>query len=510
MSAPCGTAPGPSTVTARGPLSQTEAVSGGAGDTASGGAGPDTGPETRAEARAEVRVGDDERRSVIELLRLHTAEGRLTLDEFSERVGLALAATLRADLEPLVADLPAQSSPVPDSRRRRATRWVVAIMSGSARKGRWRTGSDIKVVAVMGGAELDFRQAEIDSDEVVVTAVAVMGGIDITVPEGIDVELTGVPILGGKHLRVADVPVLPGSPRIRIRAVPIMGGVNVRSKPDRAGRDRGGRGIRDRVETDGSALGGAGGGAPGPGGHMSMRPPLPGSLPAGGRVNPLDILAGPLPESLGRQLERAERRARDARHRADRHLRHLGMWTEPQGADLAGMPTAPDGTVTILFTDIAGFTEMTERLGDRAVLEVVRRFQEIVRGQLAAYGGYEVKVQGDGFMSAFAGASRALRCAIAIQRAVDDDARDGSTEPIAVHQGLHTGEALPEQGDFIGHTVNLASRIAGEAGSGEILVSSLLRELADGTREFRFGPSRLVELKGLTAGQTLYPVEWRP
>src|SRR5581483_3902145 len=117
------------------------------------------------------------------------------------------------------------------TRRARMTRWVVAVMSGNGRKGRWRTGSHVTAVAVMGGCDIDFRQAEFESDEIIVTAVAVMGGINIIVPEGIAVELTGFPLMGGKNLKVADVPVIPGSPRIVVRAFPVMGGIDVRSRP---------------------------------------------------------------------------------------------------------------------------------------------------------------------------------------------------------------------------------------------------------------------------------------
>src|SRR5207245_11353015 len=78
---------------------------------------------------------------------------------------------------------------------------------------------------------------------------------------------------------------------------------------------------------------------------------------------------------------------------------------------------APDGTVTILFSDIVGYTELTEAVGDLRAHERLTVHNEILRRQLAAHEGYEVKSQGDGFMVAFAGASRALRCAIALQRA---------------------------------------------------------------------------------------------
>ena len=82
-----------------------------------------------------------------------------------------------------------------------------------------------------------------------------------------------------------------------------------------------------------------------------------------------------------------------------------------------GSHTAPDGTVTILFSDIEGSTQMTERLGDQRMQRVLRGHNDIVRHQLAAYGCFEVKSLGDGFMLAFSSARRALQCAMAIQRA---------------------------------------------------------------------------------------------
>ena len=131
-----------------------------------------------------------------------------------------------------------------------------------------------------------------------------------------------------------------------------------------------------------------------------------------------------------------------------------------------------------------------------------------MRAQLTAYEGYEVKVQGDGIMVAFSGASRALRCAIAIQRVTEDWGKEHG-EVLQIHQGLHTGETVRDNGDFLGRTVILASRITGEAKEAEILVSSVLRELTVATGEFRFGEERQVSLKGVTVEQTVYPVEWR-
>jgi hypothetical protein len=180
-------------------------------------------PQPLGEAAA--RVSDSERDHVVAMLRDHLAVGRLTLDEFSERTGTALAARTRSDLDAVLADLPVASEA-----RRRARRWIVAVMGQSESKGRWRPGERTATVAVMGECHMDLRRAEIDGPEVVITAVSIMGSIDIVVPEGIDVELTGLSIMGQRSFKVRDVPVLRGSPRILIRAFPIMGEVKVRSK----------------------------------------------------------------------------------------------------------------------------------------------------------------------------------------------------------------------------------------------------------------------------------------
>ncbi|MGH9064463.1 MAG: DUF1707 SHOCT-like domain-containing protein [Acidimicrobiales bacterium] len=177
-----------------------------------------------------VRVSDADRDAAAARLRDHCGEGRLTLDEFRERIGAVFAAQTRADLDRVMVDLPAIPAPVPERARRPSTGWTVSVMGGSSRRGRWRPRARTNVVAVMGGCDLDLRHAEIDGDEVVITAVALMGGIDIVVPEGIEVDLTGIPIMGGKDLQVKPVPLIPGAPRIRVRAFPIMGGVSVRSK----------------------------------------------------------------------------------------------------------------------------------------------------------------------------------------------------------------------------------------------------------------------------------------
>lgn len=170
--------------------------------------------------------------------------------------------------------------------------------------------------------------------------------------------------------------------------------------------------------------------------------------------------------------------------------------------------TSPDGTVTILFTDIEDSTVATERLGDRVWVEVLREHNEIIRELNREHGGYEVKAQGDGFMLAFGSARRALLCAIEMQRAF---ARRNACHPevaIRICIGLHTGEAIREADDFFGKNVILAARIADLARGGEILVSSLVKALTESAGDFHFGEERRVELKGLQGLHRIFGVAW--
>ena len=200
---------------------------------------------------------------------------------------------------------------------------------------------------------------------------------------------------------------------------------------------------------------------------------------------------------VGRLIERLRRQST-----IDRVL----SWVDEEHPDLANA-TAPDGTVTILFTDIEDSTALNEQLGDGRWLEVLRAHNAIVRDCVREHGGYEVKAQGDGFMIAFPSARRALRCAVAIQRATAayDEHADA---PVRLRIGLHTGEATKEGYDFFGRSVIVAARVANAGRGGEVLVTSLVRELAGGSDEFAFDGGREVELKGLTGSYRVFAADW--
>ncbi|HVE76166.1 MAG TPA: protein kinase [Actinomycetota bacterium] len=168
---------------------------------------------------------------------------------------------------------------------------------------------------------------------------------------------------------------------------------------------------------------------------------------------------------------------------------------------------SPDGTVTILFTDIESSTELNERLGDQVWLEILAAHDEVVRAEVAKAGGVVVKSRGDGFMVAFPSARQALRSAIEIQKALSD--REPVAQvPIKVRIGIHTGEVLQQSGDYFGRHVNFASRIADKAAGDEILVSELTRALVAGSPEFTFGDLRTAPLKGFPGEHAMSSLNW--
>src|SRR5262249_17593139 len=170
--------------------------------------------------------------------------------------------------------------------------------------------------------------------------------------------------------------------------------------------------------------------------------------------------------------------------------------------------TSGDGTLTIVFTDIEGSTAMVDRLGDNRAREVLGVHNRLVREQVRAHDGFEVQCLGDGFMLVFRSARRALRCAVAIQRAFADHSVPHREAPLRVRIGLHAGETVRNADAFFGRAVYKAARVAAQAQGGEIVVSGLFRELTENAEEFRFHSRRQVELKGLGGPCEIYSVAW--
>jgi class 3 adenylate cyclase len=169
---------------------------------------------------------------------------------------------------------------------------------------------------------------------------------------------------------------------------------------------------------------------------------------------------------------------------------------------------APSGLVTILFTDMEGSTTLTQRLGDAKAQEILRTHNTIVRGALRAHSGSEIKHTGDGIMASFTSASRALECAIAVQRALAQHNESNPDMPIRVRIGLNAGEPVAEEEDLFGTAVQLAARIAAKAEGGEVLASDVVRQLAMG-KGFLFSDRGDVALRGFEDPVRLFEVRWR-
>jgi hypothetical protein len=182
--------------------------------------------------RVPLRASDAERERVAGLLRDAAAEGRITLEELSERLELAWAARTQPELDTVIEDLPGRDAVLTDTRPAKAARWLVAVIGNDERSGRWRPGGDTRALALIGDCTLDLRQAEVEGGELCITAIAVLGDVRVVVPPGVAVELDGISLLGDKRYRVGEVPVpAPGAPRVRVTAYAVVGDVTVMSEP---------------------------------------------------------------------------------------------------------------------------------------------------------------------------------------------------------------------------------------------------------------------------------------
>lgn len=183
-----------------------------------------------------VRVSDAERDVVLKALGNNAAEGRLTLDELEERSGKALAARTRGDLSALTSDLPeAGAAPVAQAaQRRKPVRWMIAIMGGSSRRGRFRAVGSVNSLNIMGGDTIDLREAEIEGGNLTLNAYSLMGGPTIYVPDSVEVDVGGISIMGGNTEVGSTRGARPGAPLIQIRTYNLMGGATIYRLPPEA------------------------------------------------------------------------------------------------------------------------------------------------------------------------------------------------------------------------------------------------------------------------------------
>jgi DUF1707 SHOCT-like domain len=194
-------------------------------------------PSEPSETSPDLRASDAEREQTAETLRNAMSEGRLSVEELEDRLRSAYSAPTVRELDLLVADVVA-----PGGGRRavaRATsgltvregpggdRWVVSVMSGHDRRGRWRVGPRCTVINVMGGSDIDLNDAELSEPVTELNVYSFWGGGEIRVPDGVEVQVSDIAIMGGNDVRLGDEVVPPGGPVIRIRLVSVMAGFSV-------------------------------------------------------------------------------------------------------------------------------------------------------------------------------------------------------------------------------------------------------------------------------------------
>ncbi|MGW5369674.1 DUF1707 SHOCT-like domain-containing protein [Streptomyces sp. NPDC004009] len=208
------------------------------------------------DAVPDLRASDADRERVAEVLRDALAEGRLDMGEFEERLEATYQARTYGELAPITRDLPAGAAAAPAAvsfAKEPAERdgWAgrivggegssaggFAVLSGFERKGRWTVPKRFNCFAFMGGGEIDLREAYFADREVEINCVAVMGGVQVIVPPGVEVVVRGVGVMGGFEHPRDDGPPEPGAPRVIVGGFAFWGGVGVERKVTRAERQR--------------------------------------------------------------------------------------------------------------------------------------------------------------------------------------------------------------------------------------------------------------------------------
>lgn len=187
------------------------------------------------------------REQVIDQLKGNYAHNNIVIEEFERRLEIATASEDRYELLKVVQDLPAvqPSGEYPDQEwsqqpgnvtlnlgRVREEDSMVAVFSGVDRKGLWRPARSSKLLALFGGMDIDYSRAYMPPGETYVDAMCVFGGVDIIVPEGMNVEVHGVPLFGGIENKTTGE-YIPGAPTLHIRAFVLFGGMEIKPKKKR-------------------------------------------------------------------------------------------------------------------------------------------------------------------------------------------------------------------------------------------------------------------------------------
>lgn len=191
-------------------------------------------------------------------------------------------------------------------------------------------------------------------------------------------------------------------------------------------------------------------------------------------------------------------------------IEDLVRWSTEDRRAIAAV-SGPDGTVTILFSDIENSTSLNEQLGDKGWVALLSAHDSLVEQAVAEHGGVVVKTQGDGFMVVFGDCVAAVRCAVEVQRLISSGVhRRLRRTPIKVREGLHVGAVVHKDGDFFGTNVAMAARVAAQAIGGQILVSDAVHARLAQTpdaEDLHLTEAFETELKGLEGTHQLWEVQ---
>jgi hypothetical protein len=214
---------------------------------------PQHGPGDQLPA---LRASDAEREQTAEILRGAASEGRLEVEELEDRLGSVYTVRTRTELERLIADVdpqrlgqgraiatPGQRGGLTVREGPGGDRWVISIMSGHERKGRWRVGPRCTVFNFCGGSEIDLNDAELADPLTELNVYSIMGGAEVRVPHGVEVQVTNFALMGGNGVELGDEITPVGGPVIRIRMISVMGGTGLKrgrklSKKERNEQER--------------------------------------------------------------------------------------------------------------------------------------------------------------------------------------------------------------------------------------------------------------------------------
>ena len=170
---------------------------------------------------------------------------------------------------------------------------------------------------------------------------------------------------------------------------------------------------------------------------------------------------------------------------------------------------AQSSTRAFLFSDLRDYTSFVESSGDAAAARLLREYRTLVRREVARHRGAEVKTEGDSFYVVFMSPSTAIECAVAIVRAADAYTTTHPEAPLRVGVGVHAGETVEYDDQFVGSAVNVASRLASKAGALEVIVSDTVRGLVRTSANLEMTPRGPLQLKGVAEPIRAWTINWR-